>query len=244
MKDYPKRPGSPFRGGSTPSGRTVTVSTFCHQLAAGERPEIHHDIDLQLIHAQDVADIILDILLSGRAGEVRATGRSVTVTQLLARLSSIASCYRDHRIPDLTDPLDLSLFNTFRSYLYPQHYPVGLHPHVDSRGRLLEMVRCCHSGGQCFFSTTAEGVTRGNHFHRRKFERFVVLQGTAHIEVRRLFTSDVSQFAVDGAHPSYVDIPTLHTHNIKNAGSGEMVALFWANEIFDPAAPDTFGETV
>ena len=100
------------------------------------------------------------------------------------------------------------------------------------------------TGGQVFVSSTVPGVTRGQHYHLRKLERFVVLQGTAEICMRRLFSGDVQRFAVTGAQPMAVEIPTLHTHLITNTGTDLVLTLFWSNEIFDPNRPDTYALSV
>jgi UDP-2-acetamido-2,6-beta-L-arabino-hexul-4-ose reductase len=99
-------------------------------------------------------------------------------------------------------------------------------------------------GGQCFLSTTRPGITRGNHYHHHKLERFLVVGGEATIRVRKLLTGETTEFHVSGREPAYVDMPALHTHNITNTGSGDLLTLFWSHEIFDPAAPDTFPEVV
>ena len=91
---------------------------------------------------------------------------------------------------------------------------------------------------------TAPGITRGDHFHLDKVERFVVLHGTAVIRLRRLFTDDVHEWVVRGDEPVAIDMPPLHTHNITNTGDDELLTIFWANDHFDPAAPDTFVEPV
>jgi UDP-2-acetamido-2,6-beta-L-arabino-hexul-4-ose reductase len=87
-------------------------------------------------------------------------------------------------------------------------------------------------------------VTRGDHFHLGKIERFVVLKGTAVIRLRRLLTDEVHCFEVSGEEPVAIDIPTLHTHNITNTGDDELVTVFWANDHFDPESPDTYPEPV
>ena len=95
-----------------------------------------------------------------------------------------------------------------------------------------------------FISSTKPGVTRGNHYPRRKVERFVVVEGEATIALRRLFTDDVVIFEVSGDAPVAVDMPTMHTHNITNTGEDALLTVFWADEIFDPERPDTFAEIV
>jgi UDP-2-acetamido-2,6-beta-L-arabino-hexul-4-ose reductase len=218
------------------------VATFCHQLARGEAPQLLRDSELRLLHAQDVADRIIELIGSESAGELRPDGCPLAVSELLTRLTGLADQYREGIVPT-SGGLDLSLFNTYRSYLYPDRFPVDVAVRTDARGRLFETVKSA-GGGQVFVSDTRPGVTRGNHYHRRKIERFFVLEGQAEIRIRRLFDERVTSFAVDGRRPQYVDMPTLHTHNITNTGAGTLVTLFWANEIFDPSQPDTEAEQV
>ena len=87
-------------------------------------------------------------------------------------------------------------------------------------------------------------MVRGNHFHRRKFERFAVVSGEAIIRLRRLFTSEILEFPVTGERPTWVDMPTFYTHSIENVGKGSLLTLFWSDEIFDPENPDTYFEKV
>jgi UDP-2-acetamido-2,6-beta-L-arabino-hexul-4-ose reductase len=98
--------------------------------------------------------------------------------------------------------------------------------------------------GQSSFSTTRSGITRGNHFHTRKIERFAVIKGKARIQLRKHGTDEVLDFELDGSEPAYVDMPVWYTHNITNIGAEELYTVFWINEFYDPADPDTYFETV
>ncbi len=219
------------------------VSTFCHQLANQQKPEVIQDKEMQLLHVQKVAEEILEIIKSRAAGDLRISGTPMTVTSLLAEISEYDRLYRNGIIPDIGESFGLSLFNTYRSYLFPQHYPQSPDIHEDPRGSLFEAVKGL-SGGQAFVSSTKPGITRGNHFHRSKFERFLVFSGEATIRIRKLFSEEVDIFKLCGSEPQFVDIPTLHTHSISNTGESDLLTLFWANEIFDPDRPDTFSEAV
>lgn len=219
------------------------VSTFCHQFAHSQSPQIIVDGDLELIHAQDVAARCFCAIESGENGDFRIHGMPMKVSALLQRLKRMAASYAAQIVPDLRDPLDVRLFNTLRSYLFPDRYPVALTLHSDDRGTLFEAVKS-ETGGQTFLSTTRPGITRGNHFHTRKVERFLVASGEAEIRLRKLFSDQAVIFRVGGEHPCYVDMPTFHTHSITNVGASELVTLFWANEIFDPNDPDTCPEPV
>jgi UDP-2-acetamido-2,6-beta-L-arabino-hexul-4-ose reductase len=219
------------------------VSTFCHQLAEGSKPEILIDGHLELLHVQEVASRCVLALEAEENGDFRIVGAPTQVSALLERLNGMMSSYGGGVIPDLREPLDLRLFNTLRSYLFPKHYPVPLTLHTDDRGSLFEAVKT-GNGGQTFLSTTRPGITRGNHFHTRKVERFLVVSGEADIHLRKMFTDDVISFRVNGARPSYVDMPTFYTHSLVNVGDTQLVTLFWSNEIFDPADSDTYPEPV
>ncbi|MCH2101186.1 MAG: NAD-dependent epimerase/dehydratase family protein [Planctomycetes bacterium] len=231
------------------------VHTFCHQLATGKALSIDsQESKLELCHAGSVSDAILALLqlrpeaeLQGVAqaeGRWRFFGQEATVGDLAELLTRQHEQYFEaNELPELSSPFELALFNCLRGAAFPKSYPVPLQLNTDSRGSLFEAVRS-RRAGQTFFSTTAPGVTRGNHFHFSKVERFVVVGGKAEIRIRRLFDDKVSVFVMDGANPAYVDMPTLHTHEITNVGDGELMTLFWAHEFFDPAYPDTYAEKV
>lgn len=219
------------------------VATFCHQLARGETPHIIEDRELELVHAQRVAREIRELVSRPTAGDRLMSGTRLRVSALLSQLQEMARRYADHVIPELATELDLELFNTYRSFLFPENYPVTPVLRADTRGRLFEAVKS-EREGQCFISTTLPGVTRGNHYHRAKIERFLVISGKALIRVRKLFSTAITEYRISGDQPQYVDMPTLHTHNITNIGQESLITLFWSNEIFDPSRPDTYAEPV
>lgn len=219
------------------------VSTFCYKLANKEVPEILDDGSLELVHAQQVARSISDIIYSQSGGDIHISGIPIKVSGLLDRLKRIDKMYRSQLLPNVINEFDLYLFNTYKSYMFPDYYPVHLKIHQDNRGALFEAVKT-NNGGQCFISTTKPGITRGDHYHTKKIERFLVLHGNALIRIRKLFSNKVIEYEVSGSRPQYVDIPTLHTHNIGNIGESDMTTLFWSNEIFDSTDTDTFTEKV
>jgi UDP-2-acetamido-2,6-beta-L-arabino-hexul-4-ose reductase len=219
------------------------VATFCYQLAEGDKPEIIEDQVIELIYIQDVTRTILEIANSGLVGEIKPPGTSLRVSSLLGKLKEFSNLYGQGIVPSFEDDFDVGLFNTYRSFLFPNNYPVFLELHQDKRGNLFEAVKTLH-GGQCFVSTTHPDVTRGNHYHTRKFERFLVAKGDAIIRLRRLLFKDILEFRVSGDNPCFIDIPVLHTHNITNVGDDDLMTIFWARELFDPTQSDTYLENV
>jgi UDP-2-acetamido-2,6-beta-L-arabino-hexul-4-ose reductase len=217
------------------------IATFCRNLADGGTPRVNTDRELELLHATDAAALLLEADLPGSpsAPTIRRT-----VQQLADRLSHFAATYRTGEIPALTDRFDVRLFNTYRSHRFPANSPMPLTKHTDARGSLVEAVKLHGGGGQTFCSSTVPGVTRGQHFHLAKVERFVVIRGEAEICLRRVLHDEVVRFRVSGDEPTVVDMPTMWAHNITNVGDGELLTLFWANDLFDPANPDTYPEVV
>jgi UDP-2-acetamido-2,6-beta-L-arabino-hexul-4-ose reductase len=166
------------------------------------------------------------------------------VSELLDKLKAYYETYVVKGIfPDLTDWFEVCLFNTFRSYLPEEHFPVKYHKHSDDRGIYVETMKFI-SQGQVSFSTTMPGITRGNHFHTRKVERFAVIQGKASIKIRKYGTAEVIEHILDGNEPAYVDMPIWFTHNITNIGDTDLLTMFWINEFYDPNDPDTYYEPV
>ena len=223
------------------------VATFAHRVAAGEQPTVSNDREVELIHVAELADTIVHLALQdtpvGTTSQARAFGASVRVSAVAELLTNQMRAYSSGVLPPLTDPFEVAMFNTLRMCMFPDEYPLALEVKADNRGHLIETMKA-GSGGQSFVSWTHPGITRGNHYHRRKFERFLVLSGTAEIKLRRLFTDTVVTFTVTGDQPAPIDMPTLHTHNITNVGSTELITAFWTNEIFDPSAPDTYARMV
>ncbi|MGI8761853.1 MAG: NAD-dependent epimerase/dehydratase family protein [Jatrophihabitantaceae bacterium] len=220
------------------------VATFCHELAAGGRPEIQQDRELPLLHVQDAVDGLLAVARDPVVGEVRPAARPMAVSAVLELLGGFRDRYATGDIPDLTDPLHLALFNTYRSFCFPQLYPIHPPLRADNRGHLFECVRAHGGQAQVFCSTSHPGITRGEHFHLRKVERFLVLSGTAEIALRRLFDDEIVRFQVSGERPAIVDMPTMWAHRITNTGADELLTLFWAHELLDPQRPDTYPELV
>lgn len=213
------------------------IATFCRTLADGGLPQVHEDRPLDLMYVQEAAKALLGL-------ETDPVPVRRTVVDIKERLEAYAATYGRAEIPALGDGFELALFNTYRSHCFPGHYPMPLTRHEDNRGGLVEAVKSHGAGGQTFFSTTRPGVTRGEHFHLSKVERFVVVSGEAEIRLRRVLHDDVITYRVTGERPVVVDMPTMWAHNITNVGADDLLTLFWTNEIFDPARPDTYPEKV
>lgn len=229
------------------------VATFCHKIARNEKPTIINDGEVGLIYINELTSIIKDIIVNGSKGKVLGSfskqldilpSKKIKVSQLLELLMEYKENYLEKGVfPDLSATFEKALFNTFRCYVPVEHYPVKFTKHTDPRGSFVEIART-NTSGQFSYSTTVPGITRGNHFHTRKAERFAVISGKALIQLRKVGTSEVIEYYLDGQEPAYVDMPIWYTHNIKNIGEEELVTLFWINEPYDPNDADTYFEDV
>ena len=231
-----------FGEGARPYYNSVTA-TFIDQVIRGDQPSLNPDGAVQLLHAGAAAEAAINAATDGVTGVLRPQSRAMSVGELLGRIERFHTIYHANEYPDLRDPFELALFNTYRAALYPTGFPLPLKLNSDRRGTLFEAVRG-GGGGQAFLSWTEPGMTRGNHFHLRKVERFLVLEGNATIRIRRVLGGPIWEYEVSGETPAAVDMPTMHTHSIENTGSRPLLTLFWAHEIFDPSAPDTYADPV
>ena len=223
------------------------IATFCHLIANGQVPEIHVDKTVSLIYVQELVEKMIELIgqeNSGEKVEVQATSE-MKVSEVLEKLRHYSEVYQlNGNIPSLTNSFEINLFNTFRSFIdLSTFFPKKLTPHADSRGAFVEIIRL-GIGGQVSFSTTFPGITRGNHFHTRKIERFAVIKGKAEIALRRMDEDEVFRYRLSGEEPSFVDMPIWYTHNIKNIGNEVLYTNFWINEFYDPIDPDTYFENV
>jgi UDP-2-acetamido-2,6-beta-L-arabino-hexul-4-ose reductase len=255
MADWAKKSGGKFTGMIIPNvfgpfghpNYNSVVATFCHKLSHNETPKIEVDGDVKLIYVGELVTAILQEIRTNKSREevmVPYTSEA-KVSALLKLLSDYKTGYQDKgEIPAINSSFELNLFNTYRCYMdIATHFPVKYTQHTDPRGSFVEVIRL-GVGGQVSFSTTVPGITRGNHYHTRKIERFAVIKGKALIQLRRIGTKEVLDFYLDGNEPSYVDMPIWYTHNIKNIGDDILYTNFWINEFYDPNDADTYFEEV
>ena len=218
------------------------ISTFSHQLVNNEVPIIETDATLNLIYINDLVKKIID-LFHNKTNEnfrIRHTD-TYNVSEILEILIKFKNKYFENgQIPSFNNYFELNLFNTFRSYFnLSNHFPIKYKKNIDERGNFVEIIRL-ETGGQVSFSNTKKGITRGNHFHTRKIERFSVIKGKALIQLRKIGTTEVFDYFLSGDEPAYVDMPIWFTHNIKNIGEEELYTVFWINEFYDANDPDTY----
>ncbi|MGH3457714.1 NAD-dependent epimerase/dehydratase family protein [Aeromicrobium sp.] len=250
LRDAAKAQGWPFIDVELPNlfgehgrpGYNSFVATFCHEVAAGREPQVSDNL-IELLHAQDAAQLLIDGLEGGPRID-RPRGEPHGVVEVLDLIRAFDATYRSGAFPSLESAFEADLFNTYRSAAVESHPTIRLERRTDPRGALVEAVKAHGGGGQTFFSTTLPGATRGDHFHLRKVERFVVIGGQARIRLRRLFTDDVRTLDVSGDVPVAVDMPTMWAHDITNTGDSELLTLFWTDSVFDPDHPDTYPEPV
>lgn len=255
LADWASRSGGRFTGMVIPNvygpfGKPYYnsfIATFSHQLSHNEVPSVQVDNEVKLIYIADLISVILSAIRVGRGNEMLIIPHTdqKKVSEILTLLKDYKTNYQDRGIiPALSSSFELNLFNTFRCYMdIKAHFPVQFIKHTDPRGAFVEVIRL-NIGGQVSFSTTAPGITRGNHYHTRKIERFAVIKGKALIQLRKIGSNEVLDFYLDGEQPAYVDMPIWYTHNIKNIGEDDLYTNFWINEFYDPADPDTFFENV
>lgn len=224
------------------------VATFCHNIAHDLPITIsNRRYELSLVHVDDVAAAFVSEAAKLPASGLHYGEVNPVHTMTLGDLADTIVAFRQSRqslqVPRFDDPLTHKLYGTFLSYLEPDDFAYDLQQRCDPRGRLAEFVKQA-SFGQIFVSRTVPGITRGNHFHDVKTEKFLVLEGDALIRFRSVLDDEVIVYPVSGKDFRVVDIPPGYIHSIENVGEGELVTLFWASEIFDPERPDTVWEDV
>jgi len=223
------------------------IATFCYKLTHGGEPQIHADATVKLIYVGELVAEILSKIKSAVKEPIFRVPHTIEikVSEVLERLERYKVQYFDNgQIPILDTSFDRNLFNTYRSYIDPKsHFPVEFTQHNDNRGSFVEIIRM-GIGGQVSFSTTLPRITRGNHYHTRKIERFAVIRGKAKISLRKIGTDEIISFELDGKKPAYVDMPVWYTHNIENIGEEVVYTNFWISEPYDPNDPDTYFENV
>ena len=241
------------------------VSTFCYNIAHDLDVWVNDPaIELNLVYIDDVVASIIDVIEDKNIVKLKNIDEEVAITttgassiqidkyyyevttvykRTLGNIVDSLKMFRNMRksllIPDLSDGFNKALYSTYLTYLEEDDFSYYLDKKEDNRGWLAELVKSPQFG-QMFVSKTHPGITRGNHWHHTKTEKFIVIQGKAAIRFRKLDEDKVIEYIVDGEKPQVLDIPPGYTHSIENIGEDEVITLFWSNEMFNPEKTDTY----
>jgi UDP-2-acetamido-2,6-beta-L-arabino-hexul-4-ose reductase len=217
------------------------VATFCHRIARGEPIDIHDPAAaLRLVYIDDVVDSFIACIENGfDSGRHRVACEYETTVGEVAEIIRGFPRTRDTLImPRVGAGLTRALYSTFLSYLEPAQFSYEVAAHADPRGRFVEMLKTADSGQFSYF-TAGPGITRGNHYHHSKVEKFLVIAGRARFGFRHIQSGERYELVVEGSEARIVETIPGWTHNITNIGEQELLVMLWANEIFDRDRPDT-----
>ena len=218
------------------------VATFCHHIANDEGIQISDPArELELVYVDDVTQAFLNELSIPFASHAppEIPFFKITLGDLAGRIQSFHDMRHNLLAPDFAVPFNQQLYATYLSYGPDAARHQQLAVKSDQRGGLAEFIKS-HHFGQIFISRTRPGITRGNHYHHTKTEKFFVVEGRGVIRMRPIQSSAVLEYRVRGEAFQVIDIPPGFTHSIENIGEGDLVTLFWADQIFDPDRPDTY----
>ncbi len=223
------------------------VATFCHNIARGLPITVNDpSAPLTLVYIDDVVDTMLQLLDSPEgvpAGLAAQPTYATTVGQVAGMIAGFAESRRTLVIPPVGTGLARALYATYMSYLPPDAFAYPLRRHADPRGIFVEMLKTPDCGQFGYF-TAFPGITRGEHYHHSKTEKFLVIKGAARFGFRHIITGEAFELTVQGEDARVVETVPGWAHNITNVGAEEMVVMLWANEIFDPQRPDTVASPV
>lgn len=224
------------------------VATFCYNIANGLSIQINDpNTDMKLVYIDDVVEEFLRAL----QGQENRNGDFCSVPAVhavkLGEIADLLYSFRESRktlsVPKLDNPFEKALYSTYLSYLPKDQFSYPLKMNIDERGSFTEMIRT-PDRGQFSVNISKPGITKGNHWHHTKNEKFVVVSGKGLIRFRKIGGDEVIDYHVSGENIEVVDIPTGYTHSIVNEGETDLVTFMWCNECFDPDRPDTYFEEV
>ena len=224
------------------------VATFCHNIAHNLPITVNDPkVILNLCYIDDVVAELINAMAGNPSREgsycVVPKVHTVSLGEIVELLESFYESRKNLSVPMLADGFAKDLYSTYLSYLPKDAFSYPLKMNVDDRGSFTEIIRTLDRG-QFSVNITKPGITKGNHWHHTKNEKFVVVAGKGLIQFRKIGSDEVIDYYVSGDKIEVVDIPTGYTHNIKNIGTEDLVTFMWCNECFNPEKPDTYFEEV
>lgn len=224
------------------------IATFCNNIA--------NDIDIivndpsvvmNLVYVDDVVDEFINALSSNENKKDEYCYVPVVHTTKLGEIVDLLYSFKESRsnlsVPKLDNAFVKALYSTYLSYLPIDKFSYPLKMNIDDRGSFTEIIRTADRG-QFSVNISKPHITKGNHWHNTKNEKFVVVSGNGLIQFRKIGSDEVIDYHVSGDKIEVVDIPTGYTHNIINEGETDLVTFMWCNESFDSNKPDTYFEEV
>ncbi|AIQ20131.1 capsular biosynthesis protein [Paenibacillus sp. FSL H7-0357] len=229
---------------SKPNYNSV-VATWCYNISRDIPIKVNDpEAEVKLVYIDDVVESFIHVMDNSdvtKTSDYLDISRSfnVKLKELEASLASFKASRRTLVLSDLKNDFERYLYSTYLSYLQEDDFGYNLEMKHDNRGWLAEFVKSEHSG-QVFISRTKPGITRGNHWHHTKVEKFLVIEGEAIVKFRMIEGEEIFEYPVNGSSLRVIDIPPGYTHSITNTGNTDVITLFWANELFNPDKPDTY----
>ncbi|AYU55004.1 NAD-dependent epimerase/dehydratase family protein [Staphylococcus debuckii] len=220
------------------------VATFCYHISRNAEVSVHDsNVQLTLNYIDDVvAEIERAIKGNPTLLDNKPTVPNVlriTVGNLVKKIKAFKQSRENLTVPHLADPLEKALYSTYLSYLPEDDFSYMLPMHTDDRGSFTEFIKTVDHG-QVSINVSKPGVTKGNHWHHTKVEKFLVVSGKGVIRFRNIRSNEIIEYFVTGTQLEVVDVPVGYTHNIENLGDSDLITVMWANEPFNPANPDTY----
>ena len=228
---------------SKPNYNTV-IATFSYKIARNEEITINDpEVELNLVYIDDLIEEFLRALEGAPTKDGKYCFVPVSYKKklgVIAELLKEFNATRNNRmISNLNDEFILKLYSTYLNFLPKDDFAYPLVTHEDQRGSFTEMIKSPYAG-QVSVNVSKPGITKGEHWHHTKNEKFLVVSGQGLIRFRDYFSDEIIEYKVSSERLEVVDIPTGYTHSIVNTGDSDMVTIMWVNEMFDPNNPDTF----
>ena len=224
------------------------MATFCNNIASGLDITVNDpSVDMQLVYIDNVVDEIIAALSGNEHKNKEFCFVPLVHKVKLGKIVDLLYSFKESRttlqLPKLDDAFEKALYSTYLSYLPNDEFSYPLKMNVDARGSFTEILRTIDRG-QFSVNISRPGITKGNHWHNTKVEKFVVVSGKGLIQFRNINSDEVLDYYVSGDKIEVVDIPVGYTHNIINLGDTDLVTFMWCNECFEPSKPDTYFEEV
>jgi len=223
------------------------IATFCNNIANDLEIKVNDpSVVMSLLYIDDLVNDLINNLYEDFSminTEKMFSDLSVIHTIKLGEIAELLYSFKDSRndkfIPNMDDLFVKKLYSTYLSYLPKDKFSYQLKMNIDNRGSFTEFIKS-NDRGQVSVNISKPGITKGNHWHNTKNEKFLVVSGNGVIRFRQVLSNEVIEYFVNGDKLEVVDIPVGYTHNIENLGDTDMVTIMWCNEIFNPEKPDTY----
>ena len=223
------------------------IATICFNLINNLPISIHdHGKMLELVYIDDLVNSFFKVFIEHKDKNFSkfkyikvSPSYKISCISLFNKLQDIHKTFKTIYVKKYSTGLGRALYSTYLSFLPIKKFVYELSENIDYRGSFTEFIRTIDNGQFSIFKSNP-GISRGNHYHNSKNEKFLVVHGQAKFDMVNLSNKKKIKIYISDKKQQVLITPPGWAHKITNVSKDLLIAIVWSNENFNKNKSDTY----